>query len=85
MGQNLKTVLNEACNQLGIKRLFSKLFHLQGNAKVEIVHNFLKQTLTKFLDNSDLEWDELLPFACYCYNIFPGSKGTQPTFFLMFG
>ena len=41
-------VLNEACNQLGVKRLFSNPFHPQGNARVENVHKFLKQTLTKF-------------------------------------
>ena len=35
-------VLNEACNQLGIKQLFSSPFHPQGNARVENVHNFLK-------------------------------------------
>ena len=27
----------------------------------------------------------LPPFACYCYNIFPGSNGTESQFFLMFG
>ena len=50
-------VLNEVCDQLDIKRLFSNPFHPQGNAKVENVHNFLKRTLTKFLDSSSLEWD----------------------------
>ena len=40
-------VLNEVCNQLGIKRLFSNPFYPQGNAKVEHIHNFLKRTLTK--------------------------------------
>ena len=75
-------VLHEACNQLGIKRLFCNQFHLQGNAKVKNVHNFLKWTLTTFLASSDLEWDEIPPFACYCYNIFPA---TESAFFLMFG
>ena len=36
-------VLNKVCNQLSIKRLFSNPFHPQGNAKVENVHNFLKE------------------------------------------
>ena len=49
------------------------------------MHNFLKRTLTKFLNNSDLEWDEFLPFTCYCYNIFPSSNGTKSPFFLMVG
>ena len=35
-------VLNEACDILGVKRLFSNPFYPQGNAKVENVHNFLK-------------------------------------------
>ena len=52
---------------------------------MENVHNFLKRTLTKFLESSDLKWDKLLPFACYCYNIFPGNNGTEPPFFFMFG
>ena len=61
-------VLNEVCDQLCIKRSFSNPFHPQGNAKVENVYNFLKRTLTKFLDSSDGEWDELLPFTWCCYN-----------------
>ena len=44
-------VLNEVYDQLGIKRLFF-------NAKVKNVHDFLKVTLTKFLDNSNLVWDD---------------------------
>ena len=33
-------VLNEVCDQPGIKRLFSNPFHAQGNSKVENVHLF---------------------------------------------
>ena len=62
-------MLNEVCEQLRIERLFNNPFHPQGNAKVENTYNFLKSTLTKFLDKSNLECKELL-FACYCFNIF---------------
>ena len=78
-------MLNEVCDQLGIKRLFTNPFCPQGNAKVENVHNFLKRSLTKFLDNNNLVWNDLIPFTCYCYNIFPGSNGTKSPFFLMLG
>ena len=81
-GTELKTVLFDACKQFGIETIFIP-FHLEGNLRIENVHNFLKSTLTKFQESSDLEWDELLPFACYCYNIFPCSNGTEPLFFLM--
>ena len=36
-------ILNEACGELGIKRLFCKPFHAQGNATVENVLKILKQ------------------------------------------
>ena len=78
-------VLNKVCDQLHIKRLFSNLFHTQGNAKVKNVHSFLKRTLTNFLHDSNLQWEELLPLVCHCYNIFLGSNGTKSPFFFMFG
>ena len=78
-------MLNEVCHQLGIKRLFANLFHPQDKAKVKNVHTLIKRTLTKFFDNSSLECHELLPCACYCYNIFPGRDGTESLFSLMFG
>ena len=76
-------VLNEVCGQLSIKRLFPSPFHPQGNEKLENVHSFLKNP--QILGHSNLKWDELLPFACYCYNIFSGSNSTESPFFLMFG
>ena len=48
-------VLIEACDQLGMKMLFSNLFHPKGDAKVKNVQNFLKWTPSKFLDSSDLK------------------------------
>ena len=77
-------VLNEACDELGAKRLLSNLFHPQGNSRIENDHNFLKYTLTKFLESIDPEWDNLLLFACYCYYTFPSNNGTESLFFLMF-
>ena len=32
------------------------LLHPQGNSGIENVHNILKQTLTRFLESSDLQW-----------------------------
>ena len=74
-------VLTYACEQLGIK-LYWNPFHPQGNFRIQNVYSFHKRTLNKFLDSSNLEWDELLPFACYCYNIFLGSNGTELPFTL---
>ena len=44
------TVLNEACEQLVIKRLFSNMFQPKPTKEL---HNFPKRTLIKFLGSSD--------------------------------
>ena len=49
----------------------------QGHSRIKNVHNFLKRTLIKFLESSDLEWVDPLPFVYYHYNIFPSSNGTD--------
>ena len=48
------TVLNETCEQLGIKRLFSNLFNPQDYSRIKNVDNFVKRTLAKFLKFSYL-------------------------------
>ena len=51
--------------------------------KVENVPISLERTPTKFLYNSNVEWDELLQLTCYCYNILPNSNSTESPFFFM--
>ena len=79
------SVLNEAGEQLAIKGLFSNPLYPQGYSRIKTKHNMQSKTLTKLLESSDLEQDELLPFVCYCYNILPSRNGTKPSFFLTFG
>ena len=39
-------------------------------------HKKMHETFTKFLESSNLQWDESLPFACYWYTIFVSINGT---------
>ena len=57
--------------------------HPQGNSCIENVHNFLKRTLTKFLSSTDIEWDKILPFACYFFNTTLTADDVESPFFLV--
>ena len=70
---------------LGIKPICSNPYRLQGNSRLENMHNFLKHTISKFLHNSMLEWDDILPIAAYIYNIAPSINDLKSPFFLVFG
>ena len=39
--------------------------------------------LTKFLSSSDTEWDNILPFAYYCFNTTPTADNLESPFFLV--
>ena len=71
--------------QIGIKQIFSNPYRPQGNSWITNAQNFLKRTLTKFLSSSDAEWDEILPFACYCFNTTPTANDMESPFSLIHG
>ena len=73
-------VLNKVCDQLGIKMLLSSPFYPQGNGKVENIHNFLKETLTKILTTAFLRWMNSFHLLAIVVTYFQASL-----FFLMFG
>ena len=56
---------------LGIKQIYSNPYYPRGNSRIKNVPNFLKRTIAKFMHGSQLEWDNTLPLATYCYNIAP--------------
>ena len=42
-------------------------------------------TIAKFTYGSQLEWDDVLPLAIYCYNITPLVDDLESPFYLVFG
>lgn len=70
---------------LNVTHIFTSPHHPQGNAKLEMVHRFLKDCITKWMDQTKLEWDELLSKAVFSFNIIPGEHSRETPFFLMRG
>ena len=77
-------ILSDSRTELKIKLLMKHVINFEFRGYFSM-HNSLKWILAKFLESRNLEWDALLPFACYCYNMFPSSNGTESPFFPMFG
>ena len=47
--------------------------------------NFQKHTIAKFTYGSQLEWDDALPLATYCFNITPSVNDLELPFYLVHG
>ena len=70
-------------DSLGIKHIYSNPYYPKGNSRIENVHNFLKQTITKYTYDSQLEWDKVPPLATYYYNITLSVDDLESPFYLV--
>ena len=76
--------LVDTFKSLGVKPIYSSPYYPCGNGNLKNSHNFLKQSIAKFLHNTNLEWDDIIPIATYVYNTSPTADGLESPFYLVF-
>ena len=77
--------MQEVCNTLGLKHIFSPVYTPQSNGRLEGWHRFFKACIAKHIHGSGVEWDELVPLVVSAYNFFPCQSSKESPFVLMFG
>ena len=76
--------MQEVCDTLGLKHIFSPVYTPQSNGRLEGWHRFFKACIAKHIRGSGVEWDELVPLAVSAYNFFPCQSSKESPFVLMF-
>ena len=77
--------MQEVCDTLGLKHVFSPVYTPQSNARLEGWHRFFKACIAKHIRGGGVKWDELVPLAVSVYNFFPCQSSKESPFVLMFG
>ena len=77
--------IQEVCDTLGLKHIFSPVYTPQSNGRLEGWHRFFKACIAKHIRGGGVEWDELVPLAVSAYNFFPCQSSKESPFVLMFG
>ena len=77
--------MQEVCDTLGLKHIFSPVYTPQSNGRLEGWHRFFKACIAKHICGGGVEWDELVPLAVSAYNFFPCQSSKESPFVLMFG
>ena len=77
--------MQEVCDTLGLKHIFSPVYTPQSNGRLEGWHRFFKACIAKHIHGGGVEWDELVPLAVSAYNFFPCQSSKESPFVLMFG
>ena len=85
-GSEFKNIeMQEVCDTLGLKHIFSPVYTPQSNRCLEGWHRFFKVCIAKHIRGCGVEWDELVPLAVSAYNFFPCQSSKELPFVLMFG
>ena len=77
--------MQEVCDTIGLKHIFSPVYTPQSNGRLEGWHRFFKACIAKHIHGSGVEWDELVPLAVSAYNFFSCQSSKESPFVLMFG
>ena len=77
--------MQEVCDTLGLKHIFSPVYTPQSNRCLEGWHRFFKACIAKHIRGGGVKWDELVPLAVSAYNFFPCQSSKESPFVLMFG
>ena len=77
--------MQEVCETLGLKHIFSPVYMPQSNGRLEGWHRFFKACIAKHIRGGGVKWDELVPLAVSAYNFFPCQSSKESPFVLMFG
>ena len=60
--------MQEVCEALELKHIFSPVYTPQSNGRLEGWHRFFKACIAKHIRCSGVEWDESVPLAVSTYN-----------------
>ena len=77
--------MQEVCETLGVKHIFSPVYTPQSNGRLEGWHRFFKACIAKHIRGRGVKWNELVPLAVSAYNFFPCQSSKELPFILMFG
>ena len=78
------TYFAEIAQRLGVKyKIYSPPYHPASNGKIESFHYWLKACIAKQI-SPQVEWDEVIAYACASYNFSPNEFSKESPFFLMF-
>ncbi|GFN97038.1 reverse transcriptase [Plakobranchus ocellatus] len=83
--QFISDLMNQVCRLIGIKHVYSSIFHPSSNGMCERINGVIKGMLRKVADKHPGDWDRLLPSVLFAYRKTPQDGTKCSPFELMYG
>ena len=77
-------MMHQLASELGFVKIFTSPYTPTGNSIIERTHQFLKHSISKIINEKQVEWDAVCHIAAMAVNVFPTRIDQESPFFLMF-
>ena len=79
------SIMNQICDQQGIRRITSSGYHPQTNGLVERFNRTLENMLSIYVHKNQNNWDINLPYVIFAYNTAEQETTRFSPFYLLYG
>ena len=77
-------MIYQLASELGFTKVFTSPHTPTGNSIIKRAHHFLKCSISKIINEKQVEWDMVCHIATMAFNVFPPRIDQESPFFLMF-
>jgi transposase InsO family protein len=81
----MSSFFKETCKILGIRRIHTSSYHAASNGMNERWHRSLHAGLSHYIDASNTNWDQIVPFFLMAYRATPNTTTTYSPYYLLRG
>ena len=77
-------MMHQLASELGFTKVFTSPYTPTDNSIIERAHQFLKCSISKIINEKQVEWDTVCHIATMAFNVFQSRIDQNSPFFLMF-
>lgn len=81
----ISKLMKEICRLLGVTKIQTTAYHPQSNGMIERSHRVIKDVLSHFVDRSQRDWSDWLPYTMMAYRATYHSSTGKTPYYLMHG
>ena len=81
----LSSLLQEICQIMGMRKVNTTAYQLQGDGLVQRFHRTLVKMLSKTFERTGKDWDQKLPYVLFAYRTSVQESTQESPFLLLYG
>lgn len=79
------STFSDLCTKFNVEQQFCAPYHKNSNGQAERLHRTLEESLSAYVNATQTDWDNYLPFITFALNTLPSATTKISPYFALFG